>query len=49
MKITLIRTVFAKGKCIEADGELIRLMRTFALIFLPKMEIAGEMGGGATL
>lgn len=31
----------AKGKWIETDGELIRLTSTFALIFPPKVEIAG--------
>lgn len=41
VKISLIRTAYAKGKWSEADGELIRLMNTFALTFPPKVEIAG--------
>lgn len=45
MKISLIRTAYAKDKWIEAGGELIKLMSTFAPIFPPKVEIAGGGGG----
>lgn len=42
--MSLVRTVCAKGD--EVAGKLIRLVSTWALIFLPKMEMAmGEAGG----
>lgn len=44
MRMSLVRTVCAKGD--EVAGKLIRLVSTWALIFLPKMEMAmGEAGG----
>ena len=46
VKMSLIRTVCANRKWIEADGELVRLMSTFALICPPKVEIAGGGGEG---